>query len=328
MEVEAQGLVRRGHVGSMGRTKAAFWQGPPRRLRFALLFLVGAGLFGAGLVGLLPYVRTGACELGDEGRGNGPSYKTSLYAAGPRSLSRRVAIVLPYAEEAEEGDALLSVVEGWAGGDGITPACSSSSSSSRGQRQGRASVGLFFYGAGDAGREGPDLSKRLRASLAAKKLTSCLSEVGTLLSASEANPIDGAASEEEQEQWRQRRLSHLFYRLLLDEEGHVSDALADYTHVLWLDWRATRPLRPHWVDAIAEAAATRDRFWMRGSQYQGPGLDDVALAAAEAGTAATVAEGFRRLSGNALYALRDPDFATFLRIVRERRVSGYSHVCA
>ncbi len=329
-----------------------------QRLRRILLLLVGAGVVGASLLHL---VRTAGMGLGDDQEEGGIGTRTSsLQAVDPGSRSRpsasqaeaiaaaaeqdaratsdasvdptrRMAIVLPYADgEADRIDRLLAAVEGWAaGGDGggASPACNVAAG------QGRRTAGLFFYGHGDGG-DIDGLSERLQASPTAKGLTSCLAEVGALSAAGVDGMEEDTQSGGKQEQQRQRRLSRLFYRLLLDEDGHLDGALAEYTHVLWLDGRVAKPLRAHWLDAIGAAAAAPDAdayteeenssaFWVRGSPYyQGTNT----AAGADAATEEEVGALARRLNGNALYALRDPEFETFLRIVRERRVRRQLHL--
>jgi hypothetical protein len=103
----------------------------------------------------------------------------------------------------------------------------------------------------------------------------------------------------------------MFFKLLLEERLRDGE-LAGYGHVMWMEWD-TRPVRPLWLDAIANTAAQggSDSFWVRGSHCHGKGLDSTVLYEENRSWVG-------HINGNAIYHLRDPEFHTFLRLVMER----------
>jgi hypothetical protein len=132
-------------------------------------------------------------------------------------------------------------------------------------------------------------------------------------------------------------------------------ALGNYSHAFWLE-HDTRPVRPGWADALLADTAPGGggpAFWMKGSQYVGGASFDGTVLQPDSWGWVGHINGAQRggwagrervsrpraavmlllthshclqcadarvcaLAGNALYALHEPDFATFLALVVER----------
>jgi hypothetical protein len=96
----------------------------------------------------------------------------------------------------------------------------------------------------------------------------------------------------------------MFFKVYLDPA--VSSQLSESTHMFWMEYDVF-PVRPGWLHVLLSRAAQLD-FWVMGCMYLGTGLD----------SAAALSYNWNwvgHINGNALYNLRDPAFAEFLRIV-------------
>ena len=200
----------------------------------------------------------------------------------------RVAIIIPFVP----GDIprIISGLHDWVT---LGNACSASTT-------GRAA--LFFYASGSPPQPGDVQTEALDVRFHTipgikSQVVDCFSEVTTIyaqLSAAEDGYPEGP--------------SNMFFKLF------CSDHLDAYTHMFWMEWDV-RPVRPLWVDALVDAAASR-RFWMMGGMYVGYAFDATVM--------------YRdnwpwvgHLNGNALYALHDEEFQRYIALVQEREPPGH-----
>lgn len=201
----------------------------------------------------------------------------ALFAECPRaaSASPRIAVVLPF--RPAQLSLVLAQLEAWK-----SPArCPCAPRAAAAPRS-----DLILFLAGDAAQH-PHLRARVIGALTARTqrqrdAAQCFGAVRFLSMRDVPLP-------------RRAREADLFYGLL------ASDALAGYTHALWLD-PAAAPLRADWLGALHRAARDGEPFWVLGSLTQ-------------ARFGRRFERGRYHISLTALYRVGDRCFASFLRRV-------------
>jgi hypothetical protein len=262
---------------------------PRRRINFASFLLILSVLWNVTmLVGFMSWPSLRPDELIQDN--NLVSGLGSGFSRAPQSLSGTVnlAFVIPYMDA--DIDRLVEAMGAWSE---VGHACSSLHGSK---------VGLYFYNnlvdKPGKRRMEPLIENITRASSLMTAVMGCFTVVQTVYA--DLKPEDDDYPEGP---------SVMFFNLMLQKRLR-DDALAGYTHVMWMEMDL-RPVRPFWIDAIFDAATHENAdFWVRGSYYYGKGLDSAIKPHNH--------DWVGHINGNALYALRDPEFHMFLLLARER----------